>query len=1296
MIKTTLALSLIFLLAFPGIGKAQSLLPANWDPALAGDLVQERLVTVTAPEVKGAHDAEIAIVGDRAYVVAEVNDTRPGESAGWPEIYATLSIVRLNPLALEKVIPIARSEQAFENETLPVGACFVPRILQKDETTLRCYFTSEDPGKRQSQLWYRDFDLKTGEFAATIDKAKLKTSEGTFDFQPQHFHADAAAQGFTKKAVDSAFFLFDSFKRFDGKLYVAINNFSGKQNALALVHDDLATFEILGHYNEPQTQHLSESAVNRLPDGTWIAICRNDRGNYHFTTSSDGRRWSVAKEMPHVPNGANSKPTFDKFGDLYYLGWQEATRIHGVHRSVFNVDISRDGQNWERKYRFESTKSFQYPTFREHEGVIWLCATQGDSSQSRKERIMFGKLEDVADFPSQSGKSRNPIPAPPIEPAVMRPGVKLFTDRDYTLTEAPDFLLGRPFLRTSIEQYEVKCGKPGEIFVMTLSKPHSANQSGALLKAGFEKVDTPEFQLFPGGINRVFAYSKNLKKGEKFAVKKTALLVLGEGAEVDLVKRGSETPKEAADRIREMTGIADLALVPPVLNTSPLPEYDYDRLDYGMTIGIERTPGGRLWACWVAGGDSPKAHFVLATSDDDGEAWSKPRLVVDSQSKDLPHGRSILVGNLWTDPLGRLWLFFDQSMDMFDGRAGVWATLCENPDADEPTWSEPRRIWHGVTLNKPTVLSTGEWMLPISLDQRDGFGPFKGCFPELDPMRGANVFVSTDEGKTWNRRGMATFPNPDWHEHMIVERKDDSLWMLARTGKGIMETTSTDGGRIWSEPVASAIKHPVARFHIRRLQSGKLLLIKHGDRIDAHKGRVQLSAWLSGDEGESWQGGLVLDERKGISYPDGFQAPDGTIYISYDRNRATDGEILMARFTEADILAKNLKGPKSQLKMLISRPLANEVARLPTFEGPTPGVSCEIDIPLVDISGDKDRHSIVAAGTEELYQGHCDTILLADGKTMFTAWCLGHAQWIGPLAKSEDAGLTWSAPLSVPANWAETSNTPALHRLVAPDGTERLFCFADGLDWSRKGEPPYPMHQSASEDGGKTWTPMAPNGVEGEVPPKTIIGFDEGNRLVMWSDLPGYVVQSESDDGGLTWSREKRVLRVPDRWAQPCVIASPDGKTLLMLMRENSHKHHSLFSVSTDEAMTWSKPKELPADLTGDRHVAKFAPDGRLVVAFRDMAKTSPTYGHYVAWVGRFEDILAGRAGDYRIKLLHNALRTDTDEPGKGNTDCGYSDLELLPNGTLIATTYLKYAVGPEKHSVVNTRFRLEETDAMK
>ena len=385
------------------------------------------------------------------------------------------------------------------------------------------------------------------------------------------------------------------------------------------------------------------------------------------------------------------------------------------------------------------------------------------------------------------------------------------------------------------------------------------------------------------------------------------------------------TPKEIrAFEVQVLEHVADLALVPPKLNTAPLPEYDYDQLDYGMTIGIARTPKGRLWACWVAGGDSPKAFFVLATSDDAGETWSKPRLVIDPHKANLPMDRRVLVGNLWTDPAGRLWLIFDQSMGMLDGRAGVWTAVCDNPDADTPLWSKPRRIWHGVTLNKPTVLTTSEWMLPVSLDQRGGLGPFRGAFKALDPLRGAHVFVSADQGTTWQRRGAVRFPNPDWHEHMIVERNDGTLWMLARTAKGIMQSTSSDGGRTWTKPsVPNGIRHPNARFHIRRLASGRILMVKHGDTMDTHEGRSKLKAFLSEDEGQTWIGGLMLDERRGVSYPDGFQAPDGTIYISYDRNRATDGEILLARFTEKDILDGCLVGPKSKCRMLISRPLKN-------------------------------------------------------------------------------------------------------------------------------------------------------------------------------------------------------------------------------------------------------------------------------------------------------------------------------------------------------------------------------------
>ncbi|MFW5798131.1 MAG: sialidase family protein [Planctomycetota bacterium] len=372
--------------------------------------------------------------------------------------------------------------------------------------------------------------------------------------------------------------------------------------------------------------------------------------------------------------------------------------------------------------------------------------------------------------------------------------------------------------------------------------------------------------------------------------------------------------------------VADLALLPPRLNTSPLPDYDYDRLHYGMTLGIERTPAGRLWVAWVAGEDGPRAFTLAATSDDDGRTWSKPRLVIQGNEAPLPLPRSVIIGNFWTDPRGRLWLFFDQTMNHFDGRSGLWATCCNNPDDAQPTWTTPRRIWHGSMLNKPIVLDDGRWLLAVQLLQSSGFYPLVGLFPELDPWRGVNLLVSDDDGDSFHRVGHVKIPNPDWHEPMVVQRRDGSLWMLVRTKKGIVETTSTDGATTWTTPAPlDGVVHPSARFNLRRLLSGRLLLVKHGDRLDTipetHRGRSMLSAWLSDDDGKTWTGGLVLDGRAVVTYPDSTQALDGTLYITYDLNRSPEGKIVMARISEEDIDAGHLVTDGSVLRQCIIEPL---------------------------------------------------------------------------------------------------------------------------------------------------------------------------------------------------------------------------------------------------------------------------------------------------------------------------------------------------------------------------------------
>ena len=365
------------------------------DPTRAARRVLEGLVNVCRPGVKGAHDSDFIIVEGKAYVVYMANEVQPGEAASWPFIYDALSVVDVASGAVEQTVTFAASEKVYENETLPTGACFVPRIIQRDEHTLRCFFSSEAPGERQSQTWYIDFDVQRSEFDWNIHRVELQTDQGVFPMQPRRLYQHAVAKGYTGAPVDYGLYMIDGFKRFDGRVHAVLNNFPGGQNALAVLNDAMDRFTVLGDYFEPGDAKLTESAINQLPDGTWCAISRQENRdqNYMFTTSEDGLVWTPHEYRGPVPNGTNSKPTFDRFGGVYYLGWQEATRISGAHRSVFNVEVSHDGVTWQRKYRFETDNSFQYPTFREYRGTIYCTVTQGDFSGSRKERIMFGKLE---------------------------------------------------------------------------------------------------------------------------------------------------------------------------------------------------------------------------------------------------------------------------------------------------------------------------------------------------------------------------------------------------------------------------------------------------------------------------------------------------------------------------------------------------------------------------------------------------------------------------------------------------------------------------------------------------------------------------------------------------------------------------------------------------------------------------------------------------------------------------------------------------------------------------------------
>lgn len=332
---------------------------------------------------------------------------------------------------------------------------------------------------------------------------------------------------------------------------------------------------------------------------------------------------------------------------------------------------------------------------------------------------------------------------------------------------------------------------------------------------------------------------------------------------------------------------------------------------------IERTRGGRLFAAWYSGGiaEQPGNYCVLVKSDDNGESFSEPIACAYKSEMYRCYDQC-----LWLDPLGRLWFSWGVSPEH-----AVYGVICRNPDEDELEWSDEFLIGHDVMLNKPTVLSTGEWLFPIAVWE-------KGVFMVTQSKSNGNgpyVYRSADNGRTFQRLGCPHVVARSFDEHMVVEMSDDSLMMFTRTAYGISRSCSYDGGITWTDAEDSQIGGPNSRFFIGRLSSGRLLLVNHY----RFTGRNNLTALLSEDDGKTWPYQLLLDERKDVSYPDVAVGENGCLYIVYDHERgaAYDGrktfertrqdsrEILMARITEEDILHGDLVSPGSRLQMCINR-----------------------------------------------------------------------------------------------------------------------------------------------------------------------------------------------------------------------------------------------------------------------------------------------------------------------------------------------------------------------------------------
>jgi len=456
----------------------------------------------------------------------------------------------------------------------------------------------------------------------------------------------------------------------------------------------------------------------------------------------------------------------------------------------------------------------------------------------------------------------------------------------------------------------------------------------------------------------------------------------------------------------------------------------------------------------------------------------------------------------------------------------------------------------------------------------------------------------------------------------------------------------------------------IVRLLREKLPESRLLLLAlfpRGEPMDPRRKQVaQINARIS-----------QLHDGQFIHYLDfgpAFLLPDGTI---------------------APELMPDLLHPSEKGYEIWSRSIKEPLAKLLSAGS---AVAESERIPLVDLSSDVSRRVVIDREPGQ-YLGHTSTLLLEDGATMLLVYPKGHAR--GPIVyrRSSDQGLTWSDRLPTPSSWSTSVEVPTLFRTVDAQGKKRVVMFSG----TGAGNRSLTVRMAISENDGGTWSELRSVGDFGGIAAmSSMIRLADGGYMAFFHDDmknldPGEtiagkragVLKTISRDGGLSWSRPEIIATHSRAFlCEPGALRSPDGRQIALLLRENSRQFHSFVIFSNDEGASWTAPRELPLALTGDRHVAKYTLDGRLFIAFRDTGRGSPTYGDWVGWVGTYKDILAGHSGQYRVRLMHNTK----------TIDCGYSGVEVLADGTVVATTYGHWDSN-EAPYIVNVRFKLAELD---
>jgi sialidase-1 len=266
-------------------------------------------------------------------------------------------------------------------------------------------------------------------------------------------------------------------------------------------------------------------------------------------------------------------------------------------------------------------------------------------------------------------------------------------------------------------------------------------------------------------------------------------------------------------------------------------------------------------------GDESPARIVSLHSDDAGRTWSRePRVVIENQA-----GANVMSVSLLRLHSRAIALFYLVKNNLLDCRPVMRLSTDE-----AETWSEPRPVGAApgyFVLNNDRViqLKDGRLVAPVAF-HRARASDAKN-YRSLDMRAIALWYLSDDEGRSWREAdtwwALPARTTTGLQEPGVVELADGRLFSWMRTDQGAQfGSYSTDGGKSWSLPEATALSSPASPASIKRLPgSADLLAIynDHSGRFPFPKGkRTPLVAAISSDSGKTWPRRKLIE-----SDPDG-------------------------------------------------------------------------------------------------------------------------------------------------------------------------------------------------------------------------------------------------------------------------------------------------------------------------------------------------------------------------------------------------------------------------------------------